>query len=127
EMLRDHVSWYQRRLVGFLDNNIGGNPAYLRQLCEAITPLGILWGSGITFNIVADREMVKMLARSGCRVLFMGLESLNPATIADMHKYQNSVDQTRMVLEQCRNHGIMIESPLMLSPVTDDLGYIRTI
>ena len=127
EMLRGLVPWYQRHLVGFLDNNIGGNPAYLRRLCEAVAPLGILWGAGITFNVVADLEMVKLLSRSGCRALFMGLESLNPATIADMHKYQNSVDKTKTVMEQCRNHGILIESPLMLSPVSDDLEYIYTI
>src|SRR5262249_9206779 len=88
-MLRHLVPWYQRRMFGFLDNNIGGNPAYLRQLCEVLEPLGIIWGSGITFNVVADPDMVKRLSRAGCRVLFMGLESLNPATLTDMHKYQN--------------------------------------
>lgn len=126
-MLRDLVPWYQRRMFGFLDNNIGGNPAYLRQLCEVLEPLGILWGSGITFNVVAELDMVKVLSRAGCRVLFMGLESLNPATLADMHKYQNTVEQTKTVIEQCRKHGILIESPLMLSPLTDDLDYIHSI
>jgi len=124
-MLKGLVPWYQRQVVGFLDNNIGGNPAYLRQLCDVLEPLGIKWGSGITFNVVAELDMVKRLSRAGCRALFMGLESLNPATLDDMHKHQNSVDKTKTVLEQCRKHGILIESPLMLSPVTDDLDYIH--
>ena len=126
-MLRGLVPWYQLRAIGFLDNNIGGNPGYLRQLCDALTPLGLIWGSGITFNVLADLEMVKTLSRAGCRAMFMGLESLNPATLQDMHKYQNTVDKTRRVLDQCRKHGILIESPLMLSPVTDDGEYIRSI
>jgi len=31
------------------------------------------------------------------------------------------------VLDLCRRHGILVESPLMLSPVTDDLDYIQSI
>lgn len=127
EMLRGLVPSFQRRMVGFLDNNIGGNLRYLRELCEALKPLNITWGSGITFNAIADPEIVKLLSDSGCHALFMGLESLNPATLADMGKYQNRVGETKRALDQCRQHGIMIESPLMLSPVMDDLEYIYTI
>ena len=126
-MLRGLVPWYLLDVVGFLDNNLGGNPGYLRQLCQAMEPLGLTWGSGITFNVLADEGMVQALSRAGCRAMFMGLESLNPATIKDMHKYQNTVAEARRVLDLCRRHGILVESPLMLSPVTDDLEYIQSI
>jgi len=126
-MLRGLVPGYLLRLVGFLDNNLGGNPAYLRQLCAALEPLDLTWGSGITFNAIADPAMVRTLSQAGCFAMFMGLESLNPATLADMHKYQNSVDNTKRVLDQCGRHGILVESPLMLSPVTDDLDYIHSL
>src|ERR1043166_7450284 len=126
-MLRGLVPWYMLDVVGFLDNNIGGNPAYLRELCAALEPLGLVWGSGITFNVLADAGMVETLSLSGCRAMFMGLESLNPETLKDMHKHQNAVDDTRRVLDLCRRHGILVESPLMLSPVTDDLEYIQSL
>lgn len=125
--LRGLVPRYMLNVVGFLDNNLGGNPGYLRQLCAALEPLGLIWGSGITFNVLADEGMVETLSRAGCRAMFMGLESLNPATLKDMHKYQNTVAAARRVLDLCRKHGILVESPLMLSPVTDDLDYIRSI
>ena len=126
-MLRGLVPDFMRRIVGFLDNNIGGNIPYLRELCQALIPLELTWGAGITFNVVAEIEMVKLLSEAGCRALFMGLESLNPETIADMHKHQNSVGKTKRVLEQCRNNGILVESPLMVSPVTDTLDYIYSL
>lgn len=125
--LRGLVPWYKLDVVGFLDNNLGGNPGYLRQLCQALEPLRLTWGSGITFNVLADEGMVKALSRAGCRAMFMGLESLNPATLKDMHKYQNSVAETRRVLDSCRRHGILVESPLMLSPMTDDCGYMSSL
>lgn len=126
-MLRGRVPWFKLRVAGFLDNNIGGNLGYLRELCEALTPLGLSWGAGITHNVVADPDMVELLSRAGCRALFMGLESLNPATLADMRKHQNLVEKTRRAIADCRRHGIVVESPLMLSPVTDDLDYIHSI
>jgi len=126
-MLRGLVPRYLLNVVGFLDNNLGGNPRYLQELCAALEPLGLVWGSGITFNVLADPGMVETLSRAGCRAMFMGLESLNPATLKDMHKYQNTVAETRRVLDSCLRHGILVESPLMLSPVTDDLDYILSL
>ena len=126
-MLRDLVPWYQRRVACFVDNNIGGNLPYLKKLCDALAPLDIVWGSQITFNGASDVDVVRALSRAGCRAMFVGLESFNPATIADMHKYHNAIDKTKSVIEQCRNHGILIGSGLLLSPVIDDLDYIHTI
>ena len=119
-MLKGLVPDYKLPGVGFLDNNIGGSLPYLAKLLEAITPLKIRWGAAITFNCVLDPDVVKALARAGCRVLFMGLESFNPAAIADMRKYQNLVDQTRSVIDRCRKQGILVMSGLMISPTIDD-------
>jgi len=40
-----------RRIVGFCDNNIGGDLPYLRALCEALGPLRIQWYGAATFNV----------------------------------------------------------------------------
>lgn len=127
EMLRGLIPAPLLRAAVFNDNNLGGNLAYLRRLCETLEPLKIRWGSAITFNVVSDLEIVKRMSRSGCRFLFMGLESFNPETLTDMHKHQNAIDNTRRVMNQCRDHGILVVSGLMLNPTTDDCGYIESI
>lgn len=126
-MLKGLVPDWKRYGAAFVDNNIGGNPAHLVKLLEAITPLRLRWGAAITFNVVTDIDIVRMLARAGCRFLYMGLESFNAESIADMHKYQNAVDKTKMVMDQCRNHGILVLSGLLINPLIDDLSYIETI
>jgi Radical SAM superfamily len=126
-MLKDLVPWYQRKIVTFLDNNIGGNPRYLKELCQALEPLGIVWGSQITFNAIADPEVSKALSRAGCRAMFVGLESFNPATLKDMHKHQNAIERTKAMLAQSRKNGILVGSGLLLSPSIDDLDYISSI
>jgi hypothetical protein len=126
-MLDPYVPWYKRNVVTFYDNNIGGSVGRLRELCAALAPLGVRWGSSVTFNVVADPENVRRLSRAGCRFLFVGLESFNPAALADMNKYQNAVGRIRSVLDCCRNHGILVVAGLMLSPTVDDLDYIASI
>ncbi len=126
-MLRGLVSEWQRYGVAFVDNNIGGNPAQLYKLCEALIPLKIRWGGAVTFNVVSDPALVRALERAGCRFLFVGLESFNPEVLTDMHKQQNVLEQTKRVLDQCRRAGILILSGLLLSPQLDDSRYIETI
>lgn len=126
-ILRGMVPDYKLLMAVFCDNNIGGNLGYLRSLCEALTPLKQRWGSAITFNAVANGDIVQSLSRAGCRFLFMGLESFNKEAIMDMHKVQNTVDKTKLVMDQCRANGILIVSGLMINPITDSCDYLRSI
>lgn len=126
-MLAGTMTPYKRRLVGFCDNNIGGNLGWLRALCEALAPLDLTWYGAATFNVIANPGLVRMMARSGCRALFVGLESFNPATLADMRKHQNVVHKMRRALDDCRRQGILIISGLLVSPRTDTPDDIRRI
>ena len=59
--------------------------------------------------------------------VFVGLESFNPAALADMHKYQNAAHKTRAAIDTCREHGILVISGLMLSPQIDTIDYIHSL
>jgi radical SAM superfamily enzyme YgiQ (UPF0313 family) len=126
-LLEGRVPWHQRKVVGFYDNNIGGSIRRLRELCAALAPLGVRWASSVTFNVIADPRNVRLLSRSGCRFLFVGLESFNPAALADMNKHQNAVGRVRGALDCCRDNGILVVAGLMLSPTMDTLDYIASI
>jgi hypothetical protein len=117
----------RHRIVGFADNNIGGNLPYLRELCAALAPLGLQWYAAATFNIAANAELVRLMSRAGCRVLYVGLESFNPEAIRDMNKNQNIVTKIRAVTDNCRRNGILLISGLMISPLMDDLEYLEAI
>jgi hypothetical protein len=126
-MLQGRVPRYKQGIVGFCDNNLGGNLSYLRALCAALEPLRIKWYAAVTFNVASNPELVRMMARAGCRTLYVGLESFNPATIDDMGKRQNRVHKTRDAIVNCRANGIVLLSGMLVSPTTDDLDYVRAI
>ena len=127
KMLKGKVLAPQLRIVCFIDNNIGGDPSYLKELCHALIPLKILWGSSISFNIAADKDAVKMLSRSGCRLLYIGLESFNPEALANMNKRHNIIENVRSSFGDCRKNGLMIMAGLMINPMMDDCTYLQSI
>ena len=126
-LLAGRVPGWKQRLAMFYDNNVGGSPVFLRALCDALAPLGIRWGGCITFNVLRDTAMLDRLAASGCRLVYFGLESFNPAALADMGKHQNLLAETRSVIDACRDRGILATAGLMLSPTMDTLEYIDRI
>jgi hypothetical protein len=121
------LAWHRRKYVIFYDNNLGGDKRQLRDYCTALKPLGIRWGGCVSFNILRDAPLLAEMAASGCRMLFVGLESFNPATLAAMGKRQNVPAQVRAVVDHCHDLGIVLMTGLILSPAMDDLAYIESI
>ncbi len=115
---------WKRRIIGFMDNNIGGNPNYLRELCRALAPLKIKWIAALTFNVLTIPGMIKTLSDAGCISVYVGLESLNAETLIDMRKFQNRIEKTSEVIQQCLLHGIILISGMMISPSIDSIDYM---
>ncbi len=109
----------------FLDNNLGGSPKYLRALCEALIPKKRIWGCALTFNILRDEELVKLMAQAGCRYIYTGLESLNPESLESMHKGQNKLKDVDAVIRRAFNHGILLSFGLLVGSDGDTEQYLR--
>ncbi|MCL5736657.1 MAG: B12-binding domain-containing radical SAM protein [Actinobacteria bacterium] len=52
-----------------------------------------------------DQELLDLLWEAGCRIVYLGLESINPATLKEYHK-ESSVDDMAGGLEALANRGI---------------------
>jgi radical SAM superfamily enzyme YgiQ (UPF0313 family) len=108
----------------FLDNNLGGSPKYLRELCEALIPLNKKWGCALTFNILQDESLVKLMAEAGCRYIYTGLESLNPESIASMKKGQNKLSDVTKVMNRAYENGILLSFGLIVGSDGDTNDYL---
>ena len=121
------IAPHLRNFVMFYDNNIGGSPAYLKELCGQFARIGIKWGACITFNILRDPALVDALSAGGCRALYVGVESFNQSTLAAMNKRHNVAVEVGEVVRRCRRAGILFSSGLLISPEHDDTAYIRAL
>jgi len=109
----------------FLDNNLGGSPVYLRELCAALTPLKKTWGCALTFNVLRDDRNIKALANAGCRYIYTGLESLNPESLESMNKRQNKISEVDEIIRKCFASGILLSFGLIVGSDGDTNEYLE--
>ncbi|MEN8118578.1 MAG: radical SAM protein, partial [Bacteroidota bacterium] len=77
------------RHVLFMDDNIGLNREYARELFTAMIPLKKRWFSQCGIKIAEDEEMLRLAYESGCRGLFIGFESLSQDSLIAWKKHCN--------------------------------------
>lgn len=96
--------------IMFIDDNFVGNPSWTREFLNAIKPMKIKWNAAVSINAVCDLELLDLMKEAGCQSLFIGFESINPSSINDVHKIQNSKVSYEMAIEEIHKRGIMINA-----------------
>lgn len=114
--------------IVFWDDNIGANPRYAKALFRALIPLKKWWTSQTTMASIRDDEFLRLAAESGCKALFVGLESIYQSSLDDANKSHNQVQNYRHLVEQAHSHGIAIQAGIMFGFDTDDKDvFARTV
>lgn len=70
----------------FTDNNLGADPVYLRQLCQALGPLEKLWSAAVSLDVTDDPSLIREMALAGCGAVFVGLETLSTENLHAANK-----------------------------------------
>jgi radical SAM superfamily enzyme YgiQ (UPF0313 family) len=96
------------RRVIFLDLNLIGDVAYAKELFTALIPLQIRWAGLVTTSIAWDDELLDLTARSGCRGLLIGFESLNQEALKGAQKAFNMRHSYHDVVRRIHDRGIAI-------------------
>jgi radical SAM superfamily enzyme YgiQ (UPF0313 family) len=94
--------------VIFLDLNLIADIAYAKELFTALIPLNIRWGGLATTTIAWDEELLDLAARSGCRGLLIGFESLNQESLKETKKGFNMKRSYYEVVDKIHDRGIAI-------------------
>ncbi|MEO8678335.1 MAG: radical SAM protein [Vicinamibacterales bacterium] len=94
--------------VIFLDLNLIADLPYAKELFTALIPLKITWGGLATTTIAWDDELLDLAARSGCRGLLIGFESLNQASLLETRKGFNMRRGYAEVVRKIRDRHIAL-------------------
>ena len=105
EDIRQHGA---RKLI-FVDLNLIADRNYARELFTALIPLKLQWYGLATVLLASDEELLALCARSGCRGLLMGLESMSKTNLRGSRKAFNSPDDYGRVVERLHAHGIALQ------------------
>lgn len=111
ELLR--LKMRARRLKGqmavfFIDDNFAINIKRTKSLLRDIINAGaqLPWTAQISANLLRDEELVDLIAASGGRWIFIGMESIDPANLADVNKNFNKPGEYTAVLERLARRNI---------------------
>ena len=91
DLVLDEMRYHQKRVgkenvnFSFMDDNISFRPKYFMTLLEEMAKLGVHWNANISMNFLDKPEVAELAGRSGCDLLSIGFESLNPETLKTLH------------------------------------------
>jgi len=105
----DDIKRQRAKRAIFIDLNIISDKQYASGLFEALIPLGIRWYGLSTTLLCNDIPLLDLAARSGCRGLLMGLESISPATLKSTEKSFNHPDAYKGVVDKLHERGIALQ------------------
>jgi len=97
-----------RRAV-FVDLNLIADRDYARELFTALIPLRLQWYGLATTLLAEDLPLLDLAARSGCRGLLMGLESISTPNLRTMRKSFNDPDRYATVVERLHERRIALQ------------------
>jgi radical SAM superfamily enzyme YgiQ (UPF0313 family) len=97
-----------RKLI-FVDLNLVADPAYAARLFEALIPLRVQWYGLATTLLGENPELLALAARSGCRGILIGLESMSGRNLRDTRKGFNSPEKYAGLVAALHRHGIALQ------------------
>ena len=96
----------------FLDDNIIGHKKYAKELFAALIPLKIRWIGQSSISFADDIELMKLAKQSGCKGLFIGLESVVETNTHQFTKLK-SLEATKKSIRKILRMGIMIQASVI--------------
>jgi len=111
EHIVDEVRRFSRddkRIFFFVDDSINGDPLFAQELFSKLIPLNISWFGQATTALGQQPELLDTFARSGCRALLVGIESIEPSSRSAHRKTQNRTEELAGNIRAIRQSGICL-------------------
>jgi radical SAM superfamily enzyme YgiQ (UPF0313 family) len=99
--------------VFFVDDNFAINVRRTKALLRDVIAAGaeLAWVGQISANLLRDEELLDLIAASGGKWIFIGMESLDPANLASVNKsFNKPADYARVLQALARRHVYAITS-----------------
>lgn len=72
------------------------------------------WGALVTGDFFRNPDNLALVAANGCKALFSGVESLDPAVLKSFNKRHSLSSDPRTLARLCAEHGVLFDYGMML-------------
>ncbi|HED24149.1 MAG TPA: B12-binding domain-containing radical SAM protein, partial [Firmicutes bacterium] len=121
------LSRYSGRPVFFCDDNFTADSKRSKELLRGIIDRGIKlkhWGAQVRADTARDEELLDLMKRSGCGIVYIGFESINPETLKGYNK-QQTVEDIEWAIDRFHAHGIRIHGMFVFGGESDTVDTIK--
>lgn len=110
--------------VFFIDDNLAINKKRLKGLLRDMIAADatLPWVAQISANLLADEELVDLIADAGARWIFIGMESIDPANMADVNKTFSKPANYQAVLDGLARRNIYAITSFIFGMDNDTVG-----
>src|SRR6476469_4019293 len=110
--------------VFFIDDNLAINKKRLKSLLRDIIAAGaqLPWVAQISSNLLADEELVDLIADSGGKWIFIGMESIDPSNMADVNKNFSKPENYKTVLDGLARRNLFAITSFIFGMDNDTVG-----
>jgi radical SAM superfamily enzyme YgiQ (UPF0313 family) len=110
--------------VFFIDDNFAINVKRTKSLLRDIIAANaqVHWVAQISANLLRDEELVDLIAASGGKWIFIGMESIDPANLADVKKGFNKPSEYAAVLERLAQRNVYAITSFIFGMDNDTTG-----
>ena len=128
EQVASEFASFRGRIVILWDDNLAGDLEYAKSLFRALAPHRKWWSSQTSIHAAEDEQFLELAARSGCKQLFIGLESVSQASVDGVSKPFNRVADYARAIDRIHHHGIAVQTGIVFGfdHDTDDV-FDRTV
>ncbi|HOZ55959.1 MAG TPA: radical SAM protein [bacterium] len=102
------------KYVFFQDDNIIADPVYAKELFRAITPLRVKWAAQASISIANDPELLELASTSGCKGLFIGIETISELKLKSLQKQASNLDDMADMIKKIRRARIHIYASMVV-------------
>lgn len=115
-----------RGTLFFYDDNFAASRRRTGELLEGMLCRGLKtnWAAQVRAEVTRDRELMRLFRRSGCHRVYVGYESVSPATLSEYDKGE-TVEEIVASVRIFREHGIKTHGMFVLGGDSDDVQTIR--
>jgi radical SAM superfamily enzyme YgiQ (UPF0313 family) len=104
---------FSGKVIILWDDDIASDVEYAKTLFKAFIPHRKWWSSQASIHAAQDDEFLELAARSGCKQLFVGLESISQASVNEVHKGFNRVADYARAIARIHAHGIAVQAGIV--------------
>src|SRR5712672_2257231 len=110
--------------VFFVDDNFAISLKRTKSLLRDIIAADaqVPWTAQISANLLRDEELVDLIDRSGGRMIFIGMESIDPVNLADVNKSFNKPEEYAAVLNRLDERNIHAVTSFIIGLDNDTPG-----